>query len=579
MVGEGMSTGKLGLGNRVELFKVSFLRRLVGVLGVVCSILTMLFSSWLSLVPLLLLAFEISLAASRPALRGARFNLKIFLLALGSVILLALIFLFATVPPLYLSWISLFGFLLLFSLRSLRSLLLFLVLTSVALPSLAALRGYLTVTSYSIVMVGSPEELRGLFDNPASVVLVGHAMADAIAHAQLSPNEKIAEWEEVVINGTPYWIFAVTPLNTVAQNYVSKLILVHVQSGEVKTIPVRMSVGSGLWLTSNIELRSFLASSQPIGNTYPFIHGGKPYFAACVNSLANLGLSEYPGEVYVYDEQGNLRVARQFSGDTSMPENYDWEYLDWYVKVWLYYLSSISPVRFSLFPRGFLWVPASPHSQDLLNMTLLLPGRSGGTVRVYFGVSPNNPNSVVSIIVANNTGVYYYDVKGLGIYSPYYVQSLVQARLPAISGGYLYSKYSQLIYSKGYLWVVPVYARTNVVSLWGLAVVNATNPSEMSIYQYSPSYGSYADFLATVITLGAAQASRQVCEVVSGNVTRTLQFVYKGDTYLVLEVNGKLLYATPDIGLEEFTRLLTVRSGDHVKLCVSDSRIVQVVKP
>jgi hypothetical protein len=48
---------------------------------------------------------------------------------------------------------------------------------------------------------------------------------------------------------------------------------------------------------------------------------------------------------------------------------------------------------------------------------------------------------------------------------------------------------------------------------------------------------------------------------------------------LVLEVNGRLLYATPDIGIQEFTRLLTVKTGDQVRLCVSDERIVQVFKP
>jgi hypothetical protein len=551
------------------------LRSIALLLGIALSLATMLSSTWLSLVPLLLLAVGAGLKYPGQG----KFGVKAFLAVLALATVLVLLFLFATVPPLYLSWISLFGFLLLLSLGSPKRLLLFLALL-VAVPLLlAALKGYFTVTSCNIVRIGSPEELKSLFSNPGSVVLVGHAMADAIAHAQLSPNERVAEWEEVVIDGAPYWIFAVTPLNTIAENYVSKLILVHVQTGEVRAIPVRMPVGSGLWLANNIEMRTLLATAQPVGNTYPFLHDGKPYFAACANTLAYLGLVECPGEVYVYDESGNVRVSRQFSGDASMPENYDWEYLDWYVKEWLYYLSGLSPVSFTLFPRGFLWIPASPYSQDLLNMTLLLPGRLGGTVRVYFGVSPNNPNSVVSIIVVNNTGVYYYDVKGLGIYSPFYVQSLVQARLPAISGGYLYARYAQLIYSSGYLWVVPIYARTNVVSLWGLAVVNATNPSEMSIHQYSPSYGSYADFLTAAIAPGAAQAGRQLCEVILGNVTRTLQFVYKGDTYLVLEVDGKLLYATPDIGFEAFAKLLTVRSGDRVRLCVSGGRIVQVAEP
>ncbi|MCI4408430.1 MAG: hypothetical protein JHC26_05015 [Thermofilum sp.] len=543
--------------------------------GILVSVATMLFSSWLSVLPLVLLALALSIMASR----GQGINYRLLAFLLGLVAFLVAVFVFATIPPLYLSWIAFFGFLFVLSARNTKTLVVFIILLFVILPLLVAFRDYLTVSTYNIVRVGSPAELKTLFNNTGSVVLVGHAMADAIAHTQLSPNEMITEWEEVVINGTPYWIFAVTPLNTIAQNYVSKLILVDVQTGETKAIPVHMSVGSGLWLTNSIELRSFLLSSQPIGNTYPFIHGGKPYFAACVNRLANLGLSEYPGEVYVYDQDGNLRRSPQFSGDMSMPENYDWKYLDWYVGKWLYYLSSLSPVSHSFFSRGFLWIPASQYSQDLLNMTLLLPGRSGDTVRVYFGVSPNNPNSIVSIIIANNTGVYYYDVKTLGIYSPYYVQSLVQAKLPAISGGHLYSKYAQLVYSNGYLWVVPIYAQTDVVSLWGLALVNATSPSEMSIYQYSPSYGSYKDFLAMALSLGTVQAGGQICEAVTGNVTRVLQFVYKGDTYLVLEVNGKLLYATPDIGIQEFTRLLTVKTGDQVKLCVSDDRIVQVIKP
>jgi len=543
--------------------------------GILVSVATMLFSSWLSVLPLVLLALALSIMASEG--RGINYRLLAFLLGLFSF--LVAVFVFATIPPLYLSWIAFFGFLLVLSARNTKILVVYIILLFVILPLLVAFREYLTVSTYNIVRVGSPEELKTLFNNPSSVVLVGHAMADAIAHTQLSPNERITDWEEVFINGTPYWIFSVTPLNTIAQNYVSKLILVDVQTGETKAIPVHMSVGSGLWLTNSIELRSFLLSSQPIGNTYPFIHGGKPYFAACVNRLANLGLSEYPGEVYVYDQDGNLRRIPQFSGDMSMPENYDWEYLDWYVGKWLYYLSSLSPVSHSFFSRGFLWIPASQYSQDLLNMTLLLPGRGGDTVRVYFGVSPSNPNSIVSIIIANNTGVYYYDVKTLGIYSPYYVQSLVQAKLPAISGGHLYSKYAQLIYTNGYLWVVPIYAKTNIVSLWGIALVNATSPSEMSIYQYSPSYGSYKDFLAMALSLGTVQISHPTCEVVAGNVARVLQFVYKGDTYLVFEVNDRLIYATPDIGIQEFSRLLTVKAGDQVKLCVSDDRIVQVFKP
>ena len=546
------------------------------VVGVILSLITMNSSSWLSLFPLLLAPLLLGIYASR----GAILNLRVIWTSLALILLLALIFFFLAIPPLYLSWISLFAFLFLASLRKPKTLVLYILFLVIFLPLLLYSRGYLTVTSYNIVKIGEREELKYLFNKPASIVVVGHAMADAIAHAYLSPNEQISEWEEVIVNGTPYWIFAVTPLNTIAQNYVSKILLVHVQTGEVIAKPVHMTVGSGLWLTNNIVLRTYISTSQPIGNTYPFISNGRPYFAACVNKLTNFGLSEIPGDLYVYGEDGSVRIVPQFSGDPSLPEGYDWEYLDWYVGQWLFYLAGENPVSFSFFPRGFLWIPASSYSQDLLNMTLLIPGARGETVRVYFGVSPQNPNSIVSIVIANNTGVYYYNVKSLGIYSPYFVQSLVQSKLPAISGGHLYAKYSQLLYLDGYYWIVPIYAQTDIVTLWGTAVVNATNPQMMKIYQYSSSYGSYYDFLQTVLALRLSeQAAEQPCKLISGTVSQVVEFVYKGDTYVALKINGKLYYATPDIGFEQFAKILTISQGSQAKLCVTDSKIVQVVEP
>jgi len=551
---------------------------ILSIAGVFLSIATMLSSTWLSFVPLIFLSLPLgfqSITASK-----ANFKPKFFLIGLISTLLVITFFILLSIPPIYSSWLALFAHLFLISLRSFKLTVIFVVLTFLIVPVLFYMRGYVTVSTYNMVKISDPGELKEIFRSQRSIVLIGHAMADSLARAQLTPNERIAEWEEVVINGTPYWIFAVTPANTIAQNYVSKLILVQVQTGEVQIKRTHMIVGSGLWWTNNIELRTYLSTAQSIGNVYPFIRDGKPYFAACLDRIVNFGLSTVPGDVYVYSESGEVHLIPQFSGDPSIPEDYDWEYLDGYVRSWLYFLADINPVSFTIFPRGFLWIPASQYSQDLLNMTLLIPERSGDTARVYFGTSPANPNSIVSVIIANNSGIYYYDVKGLGIYSPQFIQSVVQSKLPAISGGHLYAKYSQLIYTSGYLWVVPVYARTSVVTLWGVAVVNATDPQEMQIYQYSPSYGTYEEFLRTALSLKlTSRKNLTACKIVAGAISRKLEFVYRGDTYIVLKIGNMTYYATPDIGLDQFTKLLSAEIGSYVKVCVSDERIVQVLEP
>ena len=546
--------------------------------GVLLSIATMLSSTWFSFFPLIIFPLSLSFQGSPSGISGVHFKPKLFLIGLISVLSVLASLIFLSIPPIYSSWLALFSHLLLILLRNFKLTAIFIMLTVLIVPTLFHMSGYITVSTHNLVKIADPEELKEIFRSQNSIVLIGHAMADSLARAHLTPNERIAEWEEVVINGTPYWVFAVTPANTIAQNYVSKLILVQVQTGNVQIEQVHMVVGSGLWWTGNVKFRTYLSTAQSVGNTYSFIRDGKPYFAACVNRIVNLGLSRVPGDVYVYSEDGEVYSIPQFSGNASIPEDYDWEYLDEYVKNWLYFLADIKQLRFTIFPRGFLWIPASQYSQDLLNMTLLTPERSGDTARVYFGTSPANPNSIISVIIANNSGIYYYDVKSLGIYSPHFIQSLVQSKLPAISGGDLYARYSQLIYKNGYLWVVPVYARTSAITLWGIAVVNATDPREMQIYQYSPSYGKYEEFLEIALSLKLA-ANRTACRIEAGVVSRKLEFVYKGDTYIALTIGNMTYYATPDIGLKPFTKLLSAEAGTYIKVCVSDDRIVQVLEP
>jgi hypothetical protein len=111
-----------------------------------------------------------------------------------------------------------------------------------------------------------------------------------------------------------------------------------------------------------------------------------------------------------------------------------------------------------------------------------------------------------------------------------------------------------------------------------MAVVNATNPQQVQIYQYSPSYGAYTDFLRAVFSIKLSSQENMTCRVVEGIIYQKMEFVYRGNTYLALTVGNATYYATPDMGLRDFLKLLAARTGDYIKLCVSDDRIVRVVK-
>jgi hypothetical protein len=75
------------------------LRSIALLLGIALSLATMLSSPWLSLVPLLLLAVGAGLKYPGQG----KFGVKAFLAVLALATVLVLLFLFATVPPLYLS--------------------------------------------------------------------------------------------------------------------------------------------------------------------------------------------------------------------------------------------------------------------------------------------------------------------------------------------------------------------------------------------------------------------------------------------------------------------------------------------
>jgi len=41
-----------------------------------------------------------------------------------------------------------------------------------------------------------------------------------------------------------------------------------------------------------------------------------------------------------------------------------------------------------------------------------------------------------------------------------------------------------------------------------------------------------------------------------------------------VELDGGVYYATPDVGIKQFIKLISIKKGDNVLLCVSGDKIV-----
>lgn len=421
------------------------------------------------------------------------------------------------------------------------------------------------------------------------IPLVNLDYARAIASSHLSTfggSVQIADYEQIIHNGYPYWIFTIESTNTLATPYTYGYILVSAVDGSYIIIKQKSSVAPGLWLDNNIEFHTYIRNTEFImGNYYPQPVGNTTvlYVQTLLIPRFEGGIKFAGGIVYNPDGTINSTYTSIYNAPNFINQPWDREIIVQIAKNWGEYRSGNG--TFSIFAGGFLWIPASPYRLQVSGSELIPYGNETGLL-IFFSPS-NAPNTLAGVMVISGTKFYYYDASGLNLVSPIYAKTTVQSKLPALSQG-RYIASNPILYPIGkyFAWIVPYYYEneaTNIVQLQGISILDASNAGHMILTSLPSSAASSEDIrklLETAIE-SFTNTTIETHHIIHGKVTDIKSWIQNGETYIAIQINGTKYYiATPSsLTLDQWLKIMNVRINEDVTIKVKDQSIIEIISP
>jgi hypothetical protein len=306
------------------------------------------------------------------------------------------------------------------------------------------------------------------------IPIVSEQYASYIVTSHLSDfggNVRITDYEMIVYNGSPYWIFSIAPTNVFAVNHLVGFVLVNAVNANYTEIFQKTWAGNGLWFLSNVDLHAYLSNEQySVGNQYPQpAPDGQVDYVVTFNSYNAMGVMSFGGGV-VYNPQGKL--VAQWTNISNAPSwvNQPWDkyFMDSVISTWAN--SRTGNNSFGFFAGGFIWIKASPWMMSVDNISELIPYH-GSAAYMQFLSPASNPNGLAGVMLATGGHIYFYNMEGMSMISATAARATIQAKLPALSGA-TYFTANPVLYPVGkyYAWVVPYYSQessTGIVQLQG----------------------------------------------------------------------------------------------------------------
>jgi hypothetical protein len=422
------------------------------------------------------------------------------------------------------------------------------------------------------------------------IPLVNLDYARAIASSHLSVfggSVQIADYEQIIHNGYPYWIFTIESTNTLATPYTYGFILVSAVDGSYIIIKQKSAIAPGLWLDNNIEFHTYLRNSEFImGNYYPQPIENDTIFYVQTLLIPRLdgGVKFAGGVIYNPDGTINSTYTSIYNAPRFINQPWDREMILQIAKNWGEYRSGNG--TFNIFAGGFLWIPASPYRLQVSGSELIPYGNETGLL-IFFSPA-NAPNTLAGVMVISGTKFYYYDASGLNLISPIYAKTTVQSKLPALSQG-RYVASNPILYPIGkyFAWIVPYYYEnevTNIVQLQGIGILDAFNAGHMILTSLSSSATTSEDIkklLETAIENFSNATMIQSYQVVRGKVTDIKSWIQNGETYIAIQINGTKYYiATPSsVSLDQWLKIMNIKIDDNIIMKVKDQSIIEIITP
>lgn len=413
--------------------------------------------------------------------------------------------------------------------------------------------------------------------------LVSEDYARSIASSHLSDfggSVQLVDNEQIVHGNLPYWIFTVAPTNTFAENHELGFILVNAVNGTYFEVKSSNTVGPGLFLTSEIDLQSFLSdTSIVVGNHYPTPPSPSSttvYYVFTQSQVSLGGVTSFNGGV-IYGADGSV-VATYDGLNSPSYVNQPWD------KFLVADLASewgstrAGNGSFSLFAAGFFTIPASQFRLALSSDEELIPYKNG-TAFMLFMDPANAPNSLDGVILAYHNQFSFYNMEGMNLVSPDYAKATVQSKLPALSNGQLFAANPVIYPVNGkFAWIVPYYydSGTGIVQFQGIAVMDASNAGNLVIQPAQGTIEKTRD-LAVAALLGGNQTQSTS---LNGTVQAFVTYVQNGNTFVSIEVGGSYYFVTASsLPFNQWVLALQLKVGQSVQLQVQGQQITQLSSP
>lgn len=416
--------------------------------------------------------------------------------------------------------------------------------------------------------------------------LVSQDFASSIASSHLSDfggSVQLVDSEQIVHDGQPYWIFTVAPTNTFAENHELGFILVDAVNGSYYEVQSPNTIGPGLFLTSGIDLHSYLSNTAiVIGNHYPtpsLVNLSSVDYVFTQSQVGLDGVTSFNGGV-IYSQSGS--VIASYSGlDSPAYVNQPW---DKYLVASLadqWGSTRASNGTFSLFAGGFLTIPASQSRLALSSDEELIPYENG-TAFMLFMSPANAPNSLEGVLLAYRSQFTFYNMQGKNLISPDYAKATVQSKLPALSNGQLFAANPVLYPAQGqFIWIVPYYynSGSGIVQFQGIAVMDASNAGNLVIEASQGTIAQTRDAALASLFSGAV-GNQSLTSAVNGTVQDYVSYVQNGNTFVSVEVNGAYYLASANtLPFAEWIQALHLKVGQSVVLQVQGQEIIGLKVP
>lgn len=434
-----------------------------------------------------------------------------------------------------------------------------------------------------------------------AIPIVSHDAAQVVATARLSDfggNVLLADSEQIVYQGAPYWAFTIASTNTWAQNYEKGYVFVNAVNESYFEIHQQSAIGPALCgvCLSSIDVQSFMKNTgDGIGNWYPQVvpdgtAGLQVLYVVTLDQPQWGGFQTFDGGI-VYNPDGSINTTYTgFTAPSYISQPWDRELLTQLAGSWA--STNIGDGRFSYWAAGVLNNPASASRLQLdsdgqgINYQLM-PYQNRTALMMFFSPA-NQQNSLAGIMLVDGTKITYYNMIPYNFYSPTLAESEIQSHIPTISGGTVQTAQPILYNVNGqFVYLIPYFFNDNSNVLFqGMGVVSAQKQGDVSsvLIQQGQTITQVRDEALAEFFAGSNSTGVNIgiqSTTVKGVVQHVTNVVEAGNSEVAIELNGTTYTATPPSQTNPLTwndwyALQSLGVGDNTTLVVKGTSIVGV---